>query len=199
MNLPPLILASASPRRQELLRQIRGDFRVVVSHAIEIQGEHVTPRELVRINAYRKALAVAKQFPDSLVIGADTVVCLENRIFGKPLDLADASRMLEELERQTHEVITGVCLVHLRAHRQRVFAESTSVKFRPLTSGQIRNYLSQIDPLDKAGGYAIQEHGDALVETISGSLSNVVGLPLEMLRTELSLWDLRASGDAGAA
>ena len=199
MNRPPLILASASPRREELLRQIRSDFRVVVSHVTEVQGDHVTPWELVRINAYRKARAVAREFPDSLVIGADTVVCLENRIFGKPLDLEDASRMLQELEGQTHEVITGVCLVHLREHRQKVFADSTSVRFRPLTSGQIRNYLSQINPLDKAGGYAIQEHGDALVETISGSLSNVVGLPLEMLRTELSPWDWDASRSGGSA
>jgi septum formation protein len=172
---------------------------VVVSHVTEVQGDHVTPRELVRINAYRKARAVAREFPDSLVIGADTVVCLENRIFGKPLDLEDASRMLQELEGQTHEVITGVCLVHLREHRQKVFADSTSVRFRPLTSGQIRNYLSQINPLDKAGGYAVQEHGDALVETISGSLSNVVGLPLEMLRTELSPWDWDASRSGGSA
>ena len=198
MNLPPLILASASPRRQELLRQIQSDFRVVVSNVAEVQGEHVTPRELVRINAYRKAHAVATKFPDSLVIGADTVVCLENRIFGKPRDLEEASRMLQELEGQAHEVITGVCLVQLRAHRQTVFAESTAVKFRALTSGQIRNYLGQINPLDKAGGYAIQEHGDALVETISGSLSNVVGLPLEMLRTQLIPWDLKSSRDAGA-
>jgi nucleoside triphosphate pyrophosphatase len=97
--------------------------------------------------------------------------------------------MLEQLKGQTHEVITGVCLVHLRAHRQKAFVESTRVKFRPLTSGQIRDYLSQIDPLDKAGGYAIQEHGDALVETISGSFSNVVGLPLETLSIELSPWE----------
>jgi septum formation protein len=185
MNLPPLILASASPRRRELLRQIRNDFEVVVSHVAEIQGEHLTPRELVRINAYRKARAVAKSFPDSLVIAADTVVCLENRIFGKPLDLAEASRMLEQLKGQTHEVITGVCMVHLREHRQKVFAESTRVTFRPLTSGQIRDYLRQIDPLDKAGGYAIQEHGDALVERLSGSFSNVVGLPMEMLSISL--------------
>jgi len=189
MNLPPLILASASPRRQELLRQIRSDFQVVVSRVTEVQGEHLTSRELVRINAYRKAGAVAKTFPDSLVIGADTVVCLQTRIFGKPLDLTEANWMLEQLKGRTHEVITGVCMIHLRKHRLRVFAESTLVTFRPLTSAQIRNYLSQIDPLDKAGGYAIQEHGDALVETISGSFSNVVGLPLEMLRTELSPWE----------
>ena len=119
---------------------------------------------------------------------ADTTVCLEHRIFGKPSDLADAERMLEQLQGRTHEVVTAICLVHLREHRQKVFAESTSVTFRPLNGDIIRQYLSLIDPLDKAGAYAIQEKAEMIVEEYSGSFSNVVGLPLERLQVELEAW-----------
>src|SRR2546428_3871433 len=132
MNLPPLILASASPRRLALLRQLGVEFQICVSHVDEIQGAHLSPHETCRLNAYRKARATAKKSPDHLVLGADTVVCLEHRVFGKPADLAHARRMLEEMAGHTHEVVTGVCLLHLRRHRQRVFAESTSVTFRKL-------------------------------------------------------------------
>jgi len=96
--------------------------------------------------------------------------------------------MLAKLQGRTHQVVTGVCLMHLRAHRERIFAVSTDVKFRPLTAGQISDYLSKMNPLDKAGAYAIQEHGDKIVAEISGSYSNVVGLPLEQLRVVLSEW-----------
>jgi septum formation protein len=164
------------------------DFQVVVGRVPEIQGGHLSPQELARINAYRKARAVAKKFPDSLVIGADTIVCLEHRTFGKPTDWPDACRMLEALQARAHDVITALCLIHLRDHRQKVLADTTQVVFRSLTAEQIQDYLQKIDPFDKAGAYAIQEHGDLLVEKISGSFSNVVGLPLEVLRTELELW-----------
>jgi septum formation protein len=97
--------------------------------------------------------------------------------------------MLKQLSGQAHEVVTGICLIHLRGHRQRIFAESTAVKFRPLTVKEIRDYLARINPLDKAGAYAIQEHGDKIVEHISGSLSNVIGLPVERLQEELALWE----------
>ena len=188
MKIPKLILASASPRRSELLARLGIDFLVVVGQVDEIAGEHLSPHEIVRINAYRKARAVSKKYADYLVIGADTTVCLEHRIFGKPSDLADAERMLEQLQGRTHEVVTAICLVHLREHRQKVFAESTSVTFRPLNGDVIRQYLNLINPLDKAGAYAIQERADMLVEEYSGSFSNVVGLPLERLRVELEAW-----------
>lgn len=142
------------------------------------------------MNAYRKARAVAKRFPDALVLGADTLVYLdrETKLFGKPATQAEAFRMLEQLEGRTHAVITGVCLVHLREHRQRVFAEWTDVRFHPLTARQIRKYLALINPLDKAGAYAIQEHGELVVAEISGSYSNVVGLPVERVREVLDEW-----------
>jgi septum formation protein len=187
-KLPALILASASPRRAEFLRQMGLPFVVVRNQIPEVAPEHLSPVETAEINAYRKARATAKQHPDSLVLGADTIVCLGTEMFGKPTDAADAERMLARLQGRTHLVITGVCLLRLRPHRQRLFAASTSVTFRKLHLGQIRRYLAKVFPFDKAGGYAIQEEGDLIVKGISGSFSNVVGLPVEQLREELAAW-----------
>ncbi len=191
MGLAPFILASASPRRAELLRQLKRDFRVAPGDATEILDEHLSPFEICQLNAHRKARAVAKKNPDALVLGADTLVFLDGEIMGKPADPAEADRMLTRLQGRTHQVVTGLCLIHLRAHRERMFAASTDVTFHPLDGGQIREYLAKVNPLDKAGGYAIQEHGDEIVEEISGSYSNVVGLPLEQLRAELAAWQKR--------
>lgn len=190
MNPHPLILASASPRRVELLRQVIPDFEVVPGNVPEIHDEQLTAWEMAQINAYRKARAVGKKFPDATVLGADTLVYLdrEARLFGKPANRTEAARMLGELQGKTHAVITGVCLLHLRSHRQRVFAEWTDVRFHTLTIAQINDYLDLMDPHDKAGAYAIQEHGERLVAEIAGSFSNVVGLPLERVREELSAW-----------
>ena len=188
MKLPPLILASASPRRAELLRQLKLEFKVVPSDATEIFDEQLSPHELCQLNAHRKARAVAKKIPDALVLGADTLVFLDGEIFGKPRDLAGAKLMLAKLQGRTHQVVTGVSLIHLRARRERIFAVSTDVTFHPLDAGQILEYLNRINPLDKAGAYAIQEHGEKIVAEIFGSYSNVVGLPLEQLREELSAW-----------
>ena len=186
MKLPTLILASASPRRLELFRQTGLEFQAVTSGAEEIHQEQLTAGELSQINAYRKARAVSKKFPDALVIAMDTLVSLDTKIFGKPKDRAEARRMLEELQGRTHEVVTGCCLIHLRTHRQKVFAELTTVTFRSLEAEEIAHYHSKINPLDKAGAYAIQEHGDDIVRKFSGSFSNVVGLPLERLSQELA-------------
>ena len=189
MQLPPLILASASPRRAELLRQLDLDFQVIPSVATEVFDEHLSPLELCQLNAHRKARLIAKKHPDALVLGADTLVFLANEIMGKPADVAEARRMLGRLQGRTHQVVTGVSLIHLRALRERTFAASTDVTFRPLTAEQINGYLSKMDPLDKAGGYAIQEQGDTIVSEISGSFSNVVGLPVEMLQEEIRGWE----------
>ena len=188
MKLPPLILASASPRRAELMRELDLHFQVVPSDAGEFAHEHLSPLELCQLNAHRKARTVAKKFPDALVLAADTLVFLDHEILGKPADLAEARRMMERLQGRTHQVVTGVVLVHLRTHRERVFAVSTDVRFRALTASQVRNYLSRVSPLDKAGAYAIQEHGELIVEEISGSYSNVVGLPVERVQEELNAW-----------
>jgi septum formation protein len=188
MNRLTLILASASPRRSELLRQLGVEFKVAAGQVPEIHHEHLTAREVAQINAYRKARMVAKEFPDALVLGADTLVYLDTVLFGKPSSLEEAYEMLQKLQGETHQVVTAVCLLNLRAHRQKIFAEITTVKFRPLDAVKIRRYLTQVDPMDKAGAYAIQEQGELIVESIEGSYSNVVGLPIERLKMELEAW-----------
>lgn len=186
-----MILASASPRRAELLRQLSLDFQIIPSVATEVFDEHLSPLELCQLNAHRKARVIAKKHSDALVLGADTLVFLEGDIMGKPADIAEARRMLGRLQGRAHQVVTGVSLIHLRALRERTFAASTVVTFHPLTAEQINVYLSKMNPLDKAGAYAIQEHGDTIVSEISGSFSNVVGLPIEMLKEEIRGWEQR--------
>ena len=187
--MPPLILASASPRRAELLKLLPVKFQVLPGHADEVANEHLSPLEVCQLNAHRKARAVAKKIPDALVLAADTLVFLDNEILGKPRTLADARRMLARLQGRHHQVVTGVCLMHLRRHRERIFAVSTDVLFHPLNARQIRDYLASIQPLDKAGAYAIQDSGEKIISEISGSYSNVVGLPVERLREELAAWN----------
>ena len=189
MKLPPFILASRSPRRAELLRQLQSDFTVMSSDVAEVAHEHLSPLEICQLNAHRKARAVAKKIPDALVLGADTLVFLADEVFGKPRDFAEARSMLTRLRGRTHQVVTGVCLIHLRAHRERIFAASTDVLFLPYSDATIAEYLSKVDTLDKAGAYAIQQHGEWLVSELSGSFSNVVGLPLERLMSELRSWE----------
>jgi len=145
----------------------------------------LSPRESCQLKTYRKARCVAKQYPDALVIGADTIVCFNDRILGKPRDAAEARSMLALIQGQTHQVLTGVCLLQLRRHRQQLFSVRTLVKFRVLTEEQIAGYLKRINPLDKAGGYAIQESGDMIVDQIQGSLTNVIGLPLAEVEREV--------------
>ena len=188
MPLPPIILASTSPRRAELMSLLPVKFRIVASDADEVAHGHLTPREVCQLNANRKARAVAKKNPDALVLGADTLVFLGGEIFGKPRNLAEAERMLMCLQGKRHQVVTGVSLIHLSRRREKVFAVSTDVLFQPLTRSQVRNYLSKINPLDKAGAYAIQERGELIVAKVSGSFTNVVGLPVERLREELARW-----------
>jgi septum formation protein len=185
MTRPQLILASASPRRRELLRLLGFPFRALSSAAPEFSPGHMTPVESCQLNAYRKARALAKRFPDAVVIGADTEVCLGRKVLGKPASFIDACGMLRRLQGKVHQVITGVCLLHLRRHHQVCFAELTHVKFHRLNRAQREGYLKRINPLDKAGAYAVQEFGHLIIERIDGSFSNVVGLPVERLAHEL--------------
>jgi septum formation protein len=188
MPEPSLILASASRRRADLLQQSGLSFQSIPSEATEASSEHLTGTELCQLNAYRKARAVAKKHPDAVVLGADTLVFLENHRFGKPANLREARQMLSQLQGQTHQVVTGVCLLWLRQHRQKLFFESSEVTFHPLSPEQIERYLKAVNPLDKAGAYAIQERGELIVERVTGSFSNVVGLPLERVNAELKPW-----------
>ena len=174
-----LILASKSPRRKELLKQIGIPFLVVVSDAEEVSGNSWTPAALVVENAKRKARAVAEKYPDSPVLGADTVVSLEGKIFGKPKDKDEARKMLTALSGKMHEVTTGLALIN--RNEIRTTSVTTKVFFDTMTKADIDAYIATDEPMDKAGAYAIQGKAARFIEKIEGSYSNVVGLPLNAL------------------
>lgn len=188
MKLPPVILASASPRRVELLRQLIPEFGIVSSNAHELHDASLGVRHLCEVNAQRKAFLVAERYPAHLVIAADTLVWLDGEPLGKPADGVEARSMLGRLSGRVHEVVTGVCLLHQDTSKARIFSDATHVKFRPFGTEVIEDYLSKVHTLDKAGGYAVQEHGSLIVDHVEGSMSNVIGLPLEMVRASLEQW-----------
>ncbi len=180
----PLILASGSPRRRELLGGMGVMFEVVTAPTPELDGEsapHLTPSQLAIENARLKAEAVAKLRPGRWVLGADTVVALDGRIFGKPSSPQQAHAFLRALSGRTHEVITGCALVSPRGEVE-FFHEITCVTFLELTDEVIEKYLAAVHVLDKAGGYALQQHGEWIIASVEGSRDNVVGLPTERLR-----------------
>lgn len=189
---PPLVLASASPRRRDLLREAGYEFRVVTAPVAEGEEAHAGIDALVMENARLKCLAVAQDCPEAIVIGSDTLVALDEQPLGKPRDLDHAFHMLASLAGKTHVVATGVCLTARGLGRESCFVVRTLVSFRPLSANQIRDYLGLIDPLDKAGAYAAQEHGDLIIESLQGSWTNVVGLPMERLRDELKTFGIQA-------
>ena len=174
-----IILASASPRRKELLKFITEDFTVRVSDAEEVIDPDLTAEETVKSLAVIKGEAVAKDFPEDTVISADTIVVLDGKILGKPADEEDAFRMLKSLSGRTHEVFTGVCVIY--DDKKLVFAERTEVSFYELSEEEIRAYIATSEPADKAGAYGIQGKGCTLVKCISGDYNNVVGLPVARL------------------
>lgn len=173
-----VILASSSPRRRELLAAAGVSFEVKVSPAEEIHDPSMPLAELCEHNARLKAQAVALEHPDAVVIGADTLVWIDDTALGKPTSLKEAQTMLQRLSGRSHSVCTGVCLC-LPGGGCEVFHAVTSVQFHDLDQRAIDDYLSLVHTLDKAGGYAIQEHGERIVRGISGSYSNVVGLPVD--------------------
>lgn len=174
-----IILASASPRRRELLKFITEAFTVKVSDAEEVTDPELSAEETVKSLAVIKGEAVAKDFPDDTVISADTIVVLDGKILGKPKNKEDAFSMLSSLSGRAHEVYTGVCVLH--GCIKLVFAERTEVTFYSLTSEEIRAYIATGEPSDKAGAYGIQGKGCTLVKAINGDYNNVVGLPVARL------------------
>ncbi len=187
MNKPAaLILASASPRRARLMTQLGLAFEVVLPAQVEEIEQGDSPESVAEINARAKAEAVAALHPDRWVMGADTVVARDGILFGKPADRADAERMLRELAGRAHDVYTAVCLCRRADQRRETFCDRTRVWMRPLDPTGIGAYLDKINPYDKAGSYAIQEHGAGIVDRIEGSYTNVVGLPVERLIEALS-------------
>ncbi len=193
----PIILASTSPRRRELLRQLSLEFRVVpaqVDETFRAKSPTETALELAR----HKAAAVARQYPDHLVIAADTVVVYQSQLLGKPRDYADAYRMLRLLAGDWHEVITGLVFQLQEIDFLSSKVELTRVHFKPLTDEEIEAYLAEGTALDKAGAYAIQGSFGLYVDRIEGCYYNVVGLPLARFgdlykAAERALADLRKS------
>lgn len=177
-DLPKITLASASPRRAELLASAGVPFDVVVTDVEEAHDPSLKPEELTVENARRKALEGSRKRPGSLALGADTLVYVDGDPLAKPSDMDEALGMLRRLSGRTHEVCTGVVLAR-DGEVVDAFHEVTHVTFKPLTDALVREYHTRVNPLDKAGGYGIQSHTDMLLERMEGSFSNVVGLPVE--------------------
>ena len=176
----PIVLASSSPRRRELLAGAGVVFEVMHSPAEEVHDATMKPDVLCELNAVLKAEAVARMRPDATVIGSDTLVFIDDIPLGKPLDLEEARGMLRRLSGRSHRVCTGVCVIYPDG-RKNVFHDITEVTFLPLDDAAINEYFSQVNPLDKAGAYGIQESGERIISGISGSFDNVMGLPVDMV------------------
>jgi septum formation protein len=176
-----LVLASASPRRQELLRNAGIEFVVHPASLPEIPRPGELPRSFAERMAREKALAVAAQRPNDVVLGADTVVVVDREILGKPRDSSDAARMLRLLSGRKHEVITGVCLAGGKLKAAVIRSEQTTVIMNPLSDDDIRSYVASGEPMDKAGAYAIQGIASRWISRIEGDYFNVVGLPVALV------------------
>jgi len=189
-----LILASRSPRRYELLKQVGLDFEVVPSRVIEDFVHTESPQDHVIRLAEAKAQDVAMGFPDCWVIAADTIVYVDGCILGKPKNREEAMEMLHRLSGQEHWVMTGFSVCHLGKGKRAGEAVRTAVNVKPLTSAEMEWYVQTGEPFDKAGGYAIQGVGSFMIESIRGSYTNVVGLPLcELIQTLNRLGAVRIS------
>ena len=176
---PRLILASASPRRRQLLADAGFVFDIVAPEVDEILSRHFTIREATGWNALRKGLAVARAYPDQVVLAADTLVALDQQVIGKPADRTEAARLLRLLSGRTHVVASSVFIAHLRSGKSENFTVLSRVVFKKLSDRLIKEYLVRVNPLDKAGAYAAQGTGDAIIARIIGSRSSVIGLPME--------------------
>lgn len=190
-----LILASMSPRRRMLLRDWGFQPEVIKVSVSEILAEDTDPREGVQLLAERKALAGLAEWqkfdcrPEDIVLGADTMVVLKNKILGKPRTSVEAQEMLQLLSGKQHFVLTGVAMIRLTGERELVVVE-TEVNFRRLSKVQIKAYVATGEPMDKAGAYAIQGGAQEFVESYSGSLTNVIGLPMEYVSERLKTWGI---------
>ena len=170
------ILASASPRRKEILENAGYSFEIIVSDVDENITEDLSPEETVEELAKRKALSVWKSNKDAVVFGCDTVVAIDGKILGKPIDDEDAFDMLRMLSGKTHTVSTGVCICS--ENKTEIFSNTTQVEFYPLSDETIRSYIASGEGRDKAGSYGIQGYGRVLVKEIKGDYFSVMGLPV---------------------
>ena len=182
-----IILASGSPRRKEILENTNLKFSVITSDIDEIIFENEEPIQLVLRLAFEKCMSVAQNNPSDLVIGADTIVVLDNEILGKPKNEEEAFNTLSKLSNREHQVITGMSIVNLENEKKLVDYAISNVKFKKLTDQDIKDYISTKECLDKAGSYGIQGYGALLVEEIKGDYFNIVGLPISKLSDILKI------------
>ncbi|KAA3147223.1 MULTISPECIES: Maf family protein [unclassified Akkermansia] len=184
--LPPIILASQSPRRKDLLTEAGVDFSTVVRETDELKDASMPPQDLCLHNAAAKAAAVFREYPQATVIGADTLVFLDGIPLGKPLDTEDARAMLRMLSGRTHHVCTAVSMQSPLGMKD--IAVLTEVTFRELSDADIRRYMGLVHVMDKAGAYAFQEHGDMIISSTRGDTDNVIGLPVAEVINCLRSW-----------
>mgnify|MGYP000630604371 FL=1 len=182
--MPKIILASASPRRKELMELAGYDFEVICADIVEVVPEEAMPQEVVMSLALQKAQAVAAEHKEAVVIGSDTVVALDGKILGKPHSEQEACEMLRSLSGRTHKVFTGVAIVC--GGKVKNFFDETDVEFYSLGDDEIKKYVATGEPTDKAGAYGIQGKGSVLVKRINGDFFSVMGLPIAKLYREMS-------------
>ncbi len=178
-----IILASASPRRRELMCFITKDFEIITAHVDETIEKGTKPEDAVKILAFKKAQAVSEKYKGRVVIGADTIVVCDNKILGKPENEDSAFQMLRMLSGRTHYVLTGVCITD--SEKAECFYVKSDVTFFDLNDEEIKKYIESGEPMDKAGAYAIQGKGSLFVEKINGDYFNIVGLPVSILNKKL--------------
>ncbi|MDE6599479.1 MAG: Maf family protein [Oscillospiraceae bacterium] len=191
-----VILASASPRRKELLGYIVPRFEIIPADVDEILPKEIPAEKSAEFLAVKKAEHISAQYPESVVIGSDTVVIVDGEILGKPADEADAYRMLKKLSGKVHTVVTGVCIS--QGEKKKSFSEATRVEFYSLSEEEIRDYIATGDPMDKAGAYGIQGEGCVLIKGIEGDFFTVMGLPAARLKRELAEFSDMAGGRQNA-
>ena len=189
--MPSLVLASGSPRRAALLSEGGFKFEIASPRVAEKFDAALTLRELTLWNAIRKGMSIAQMRPDAVVLGADTLVAMENQVIGKPADLNEAAQMLGRLSGRTHEVCSAVAIYQQTSGRSDVFHDVSRVRFHRLSNATIKNYLAKVGPLDKAGAYAAQGSGAEIIAKIEGSFTNVVGLPMEKTVAALAKFGVR--------
>ncbi|MEF9990798.1 MAG: Maf family protein [Romboutsia sp.] len=176
-----IILASASPRRKEILGNTNVKFTVIKSEIDEVILDNETPKQVVMRLAFEKCMDIASTHEKDLVIGADTIVVLSDTILGKPKDNEEAYDMIKALSNKTHQVITGISLINLDANKKIIDYVVSNVKFKDLSEADIKDYIQTNESLDKAGAYGIQGFGALLVEEIQGDYFNIVGLPISKI------------------
>jgi septum formation protein len=186
----PLILASASPRRQELLQSAGLKFKIIPAHVNENSLAGESPRQHVQRLASDKAMVIAKKYPEAWVLGADTIVVIDGIVLGKPESKTQARKMLRKLSGREHKVFTGFTIAHVAAEIYRTKVIQSAVQFKTIHPEEMEWYVASDEPYDKAGGYAVQGQGAYFIRSIRGSYTNVIGLPLCEVLEELQYFGL---------